>query len=467
MKKSSRRCFLSATSRVTAGFLGLKALKADATEASESPEFGYGPLMADPRGLFSLPAGFSYRIISRKNAKMDDGLVVPGQPDGMAAFEGAYGLTVVIRNHELSPEDPGPFGKERNLFETVDRSRLYDAAEGLTPCSGGTTTIVFDTKSQRVIRQFLSLGGTIRNCAGGPTPWNSWITCEEAQDLAGHYEKTNVTISKNHGYNFEVPVTTDICLADPQPLTDMGRFRHEAVAVDPATSIVYQTEDQDDGVIYRFIPNTSRRLHEGGQLQTLHVKGSPSCDARNWTAEAIAPGSTVEVEWKDIDNPTAPDDDLRLRGVASGAACFARGEGMWRGHRGEIYFAATSGGKLKKGQIWKYIPSRYEGTPAEATHPAKLELFIESSKGGLVEDADNLTVAPWGDLIVCEDRTTDVVRLVGVTPRGQQYPLALNHTNGELAGVCFSPDGSTLFVNIQKRGLTLAVTGPWQQGAVG
>ena len=142
---------------------------------------------------------------------------------------------------------------------------------------------------------------------------------------------------------------------------------------------------------------------------------------------------------------------------------FARGEGIWRGSGGEIYFATTSGGKAKKGQIWKYLPSPDEGEKNEAKNPAKLELFIESAEGGIVEDADNLTIAPWGDLIVCEDRTTDVVRLVGVTPEGQQYPFALNHTNGELAGVCFSPDGSTLFVNIQKRGLTLAVTGPWQQ----
>jgi secreted PhoX family phosphatase len=394
---------------------------------------------------------------------MDDGLVVPGAPDGMAAFPGPYGLTVLIRNHELSPEDPGPFGKNRKLFTNVNPKQFYDAAEGLTPCSGGTTTIVYDTQARRVVRQFLSLGGTIRNCAGGPTPWNSWITCEETQDLAGRYELTNVTIAKDHGYNFEVPVTSKMCLADPVPLKEMGRFRHEAVAVDPATSIVYQTEDQDDGILYRFLPNQAKKLHRGGQLQTLHVKGQPSCDARNWNSQAVAPGSTIDVEWKNIDNPEAPDDDLRQRGVAGGAACFARGEGMWRGHQGEIYFASTSGGKVKKGQIWKYTPSPHEGTNDERKHCGKLELFIESQGGGLVQDADNLTVAPWGDLIVCEDRATEVVRLMGVTPDGHQYPFAMNHTNGELAGVCFSPDGSTLFVNIQKRGLTLAITGPWQQ----
>ena len=213
-------------------------------------------------------------------------------------------------------------------------------------------------------------------------------------------------------------------------------------------------------ILYRFLPNSPQTTARyGGQLQTLHVKGQPGCDTRNWEKILIEPGSTVDVEWKNIDHPESPDDDLRHRGVAAGAACFARGEGMWRGHRGEIYFACTSGGSCKKGQIWRYTPSPKEGTPDERQQCGKLELFIESQGGGLVQDADNLTVAPWGDLIVCEDRVTDVVRLMGVTPDGRQYPFAMNHTNGELAGVCFSPDGSTLFVNIQKRGLTLAVTG--------
>ena len=460
--RPSRRQFLSTTSRVTAGFVGLQTLTNRAT-ATEQSSCGYGPLLADPKGLFSLPQGFSYQIISRAGSLMDDGLLVPGQPDGMAAFEGAFGLTVIIRNHELSPDQSGPFGKNNELLGKVDPKYLYDAEAGLTPCTGGTTTIVYDTKTNRVVRQFLSLGGTIRNCAGGPTPWNSWITCEEAQDRAGHYEETSVTIAKDHGYNFEVPVTPDIRLAKPIALTDMGRFRHEAVAVDPTSSIVYQTEDQDDGLIYRFIPNKKRKLRNGGKLQVLHVKGTVSCDTRSWDERTIEPGATVEVEWRDIDNVTAPEDDLRLRGFESGAAKFARGEGMWRGHHGEIYFAATSGGAKKKGQIWRYQPSPKEGMPEEKSAPGKLELFVEAAcNDAIVEDADNLTIAPWGDLIVCEDRTTDVVRLVGVTPDGAQYPFAMNHTNGELAGVCFSPDGSTLFVNIQKRGLTLAITGPWQ-----
>lgn len=417
--------------------------------------------MVDPKGIFSLPQGFSYHIISRADSTMDDGLVVPGAPDGMAAFPGAYGLTVLIRNHELSPEMPGAFGAEGELIGKVDRTKLYDAGDGLTVCTGGTTTIVYDTQRQQVVRQFLSLGGTIRNCAGGPTPWNTWITCEEAQDLAGYYETTDVTIEKDHGYNFEVPVTSRMGLTRPEPLVAMGRFRHEAVAVDPRTSIVYQTEDLDDGLLYRFLPNRKRKLNRGGRLQTLHIKGRPGCDTRNWHEHAVSTGEALTVQWKDIDHPESPEDDLRKRGFEAGAALFARGEGMWRGEQGEIYFAATSGGKMEKGQIWKYSPCAQEGQE-DGADSGTLELFVESNAGTVVENADNLTVAPWGDLIVCEDRLGDVVRLIGVTPQGHQYPLAFNHTGAELAGVCFSPDGSTLFVNIQKRGLTLAMTGPWR-----
>ena len=458
--RPNRRRFLSNTSRVTAGFLGLRALHARGAEG-EDPDFGYGDLIADTKGILSLPSGFRYQIISRAGATMDDGLLVPGAPDGMAAFEGKHGMTVVVRNHEEVPEAAGPFGENDEHVSKVGRDLLYDAAEGMTACAGGTTTIVYDTRRKRVVRQFLSLGGTIRNCAGGPTPWNSWITCEECQDLAGYYEKTSVTLAKDHGYNFDVPATTEIQLNKAMPLKEMGRFRHEAVAVAPNTGAVYQTEDQDDGVFYRFMPNKPGRLAEGGTLQTLHIVDKPSCDTRNWEQHVISQGDTVKVQWRNIDDPTAPDDDLRYRGFDAGAARFARGEGMWRGAGGEIYFAATSGGYPKRGQIWKYIPAADEGIENEQSS-GTLELFLESHYAGVVENADNLTVAPWGDLIVCEDRSGDVVRLVGVTSDGHQYPFAFNHTGAEMAGVCFSPDGSTLFVNIQHRGLTLAITGPWR-----
>lgn len=112
-------------------------------------------------------------------------------------------------------------------------------------------------------------------------------------------------------------------------------------------------------------------------------------------------------------------------------------------------------------RFWSYVPSPNEGTAQEANTPGKLKLFLEPNDSALLQNADNLTVAPWGDIIICEDAAGDA-SLVGVTPAGEIYEFARNvGTKSELAGACFSPDGSTLFVNMQTDGLTLAITGPW------
>lgn len=466
---NSRRHFLRSTAAVAAGMAGLKncvhAETAEQVDAgTENSRYGYGDLLADPKGLISLPKGFSYRIISEEGREMNDGLLVPGAPDGMAAITGPYGLTVLIRNHELSPDNTGPFGQDRKLAAKIPASKIYDAGNGKTPCSGGTSTIVYDTQKQRVVREFMSLAGTIRNCAGGPTPWKSWITCEETVEKAGR--QSRYEIEKDHGFNFEVPVTARMELADPIPLTDMGRFNHEAVAVDPKTGIIYETEDRDDSVFYRFLPNQAGNLKAGGRLQVLEVAGHKSLDTRNWDGnETMTVGTKLPVRWRDIDNVTSPDDDLRHRAFGAGAARFARGEGIWHGD-GDFYFACTSGGKAKIGQIFKYTPGSDEGNEGSNKDGwGSLELFVEPNDGELVENADNLTVSPWGDLVVCEDRSGQVVRLVGVTPQGQCYPFAMHHLRTEFAGVTFSPDGSTLFVNIQGAGMTLAITGPWHQKA--
>jgi secreted PhoX family phosphatase len=241
----------------------------------------------------------------------------------------------------------------------------------------------------------------------------------------------------------------------------MGRFNHEAVAVDPDSGVVYQTEDAQDGLIYRFIPNVPEQLAAGGRLQALAVVDQPSLDTRNWDEQTVAPGTELAVTWVDMNNVEAPENDLRLRGFADGAARFARGEGMWYGNDA-VYFACTNGGRAKKGQIWRYVPSSDEGTHEEANNPGRLSLFIEPNNGALVDNADNLTVAPWGDLILCEDGSGDQ-NLVRVTPGGEISRFGHNAvSNSEFAGATFSPDGSTLFVNIQGNGLTLAIVGPWQ-----
>lgn len=456
----SRRHFLRSSGVVALAFAGLQKFSENsllARGAHNSEPKAKDPLVADYNQILDLPPGFSYQLISEVGEKMDDGLVVPGRHDGMCAFPGQGGKTILIRNHEVetSMVEIGPFGSKHFRLRRVDQAKLYDLGKGKKPGLGGTTTLVYDTKLGRLERHFLSLAGTYRNCAGGPTPWNSWISCEETVEVAGD------DIEKDHGYNFEVPVSDKIGLIDPIPLKAMGRFRHEAVAVDPGTGIVYQTEDRPDGLFYRFIPNTPGKLVAGGRLQVLRVRSARGLDTRNWRKQTISIGQSVEVEWVDVEDVESPDDDLRYQGrFERGAARFARAEGIWYA-RNSFYFACTLGGKKKKGQIWRYLPGPNEGTSDESKQPGRLELFIEPNDGTLIENADNLTMAPWGDLIVCEDGASPQF-LVGVTPAGKLYKFAKT-TLSEFAGVTFSPDGTTLFVNIQVPGLTLAIKGPWQK----
>lgn len=459
----SRRHFLGSAAAISLGFGGLQTLFRNTGYASPDPSViaeGYGPLTPDPEKILDLPEHFRYRVVSRMGDLMDDGLLVPGAPDGMATFAGSSGRTVLIRNHELSNDDleEGAFGKEYERLDALDPETFYDYGNGKMPSLGGTSTVIFDTKTGTVERQFMSLAGTGRNCAGGPTPWGSWVSCEET------VQRADDTHEHDHGYCFEVPSTINSCLVRPKPIKDMGRFNHEAIAVDPRSGAVYETEDRPDGLIYRYLPNTPGKLIEGGRLQAMVITGQPSCDTRNWGEDAgrIAPGDTFDVGWMDLENIENPEDDLRQRGFEAGAARFARGEGMWYGHD-SIFFACTNGGVAEKGQIWRYHPSPAEGTPGEANRPGRLELFVEPNSGGLIDNADNITVAPWGDLVVCEDGSGDQY-LVGVQPDGRIYKLARNATPGdsEFAGSTFSPDGTTLFVNMQKEGLTLAITGPWK-----
>ena len=451
-----RRHFLKQASAFAVGFAGLHAFVGCKTLESD---VGFGALRRDPEGIFDLPRGFSYQIISRHGEPMDDGFRVPHRPDGMATFPGPDGTTLLVRNHEIdadAPPEEGPFrsGGDASASQMPAGDR-YDAGTAGRGALGGTTTVVYDTEQQAVQRQFLSLAGTIRNCAGGPTPWNSWLTCEET------VQRANGTFAKDHGYVFEVPATATMERATPRPLTAMGRFNHEAVAVDPNSGVVYLSEDRSDGLLYRFLPNEPEALEKGGRLQCCCVREQTSLDTRNWgDGPTIRPGTTFEVEWMGLDDVDTKDDDLRLRGFEAGAARFAREEGMWYGD-GAAYVACTSGGQNQKGQVWRYVPSPYEGTDREADQPGTLELFVEPNDTTVLENADNLTVAPWGDVIACEDGSgTDT--LVGITPEGRFYKLGRNAmSESELAGAVFSPDGSTLFMNIQHEGLTLAITGPW------
>ncbi|MEX0884256.1 MAG: alkaline phosphatase PhoX, partial [Cyclobacteriaceae bacterium] len=256
----SRREFIKSSGMATIGFMGLyQFINPTLSQASVKPSLGYGPLQKDAKGILNLPKGFSYKIISQMGEQMNDGLFLPGAPDGMGTFRGKNNRTIIIRNHEISPDslNLGGFGSNNELVSNIRSKDFYDFGNGKMPSLGGTTTFIYNEDSGAIENQFLSLAGTVRNCAGGVTPWNSWLTCEESTITKGSYEGS---AEQDHGYVFEVPATEKARLSDPVPIKGMGRFNHEAVAVDPATGIVYLTEDRGDGIFYRFIPNRPGKL---------------------------------------------------------------------------------------------------------------------------------------------------------------------------------------------------------------
>ena len=451
--KINRRDFTRLT--MAAALAGFSRFQLSAAPDGNASVKGYGALIPDADGILDLPAGFSYRILSSFGDTMSDGLQVPSAGDGMGCIPMEDGRLALIRNHELkvSHAAAGPYGKAN-----PDVPRSYDTTPDGMPLPGGTTTLIYNPATGEVDKQFLSLVGTIRNCAGGITPWGSWLTCEEDVTIAGK------GVTKDHGWVFEVPATAE-GLVDPVPLKALGRFNHEAAAVDPRTGIVYLTEDRNDSLFYRLIPNTPGKLTDGGKLQAMAFRDSSlKADSRNWGSVTWHTGDWRDVVWIDLEDTDAPKDDLRNRGHKDGGVLFARGEGIHWGD-GELYFCCTSGGNAKLGQIIRYKPSAEEGTAGEKEAPGTAQMFLESADPEKFNFGDNLTVAPNGHLFVCEDQYSDTVNnyIRAVTPDGRLYPFARIRLQTEPAGACFSPDGTTMFVNMYHPTKTLAITGPWDQ----
>ncbi|MBK6799663.1 MAG: DUF839 domain-containing protein [Acidobacteria bacterium] len=421
----------------------------------------YGDLKPVPSNntgekLLALPPGFQYTVFGKTGERLSDGSATPRNHDGMAAFSVGRGPKRelrLIRNHEIN-----------NLTAKAgitigDASKSYDPLAG-----GGTTTLVIDPATREIRRHFVSLSGTLQNCAGGPTPWGSWVSCEETVLGIPRIKDTKDFerggFSKPHGYCFEVFAAED-GLKQAAPLKALGRFVHEAIAVDPRSGIIYETEDRGTAGFYRFIPNRKAKLIEGGKLQMLAVKGKPKFDTRTGQKQGVK----YDAAWVDIPDPDpaeADTNDLAVyqQGIERGAATFARLEGCWYG-RGSIFFTSTSGGDKRRGQVWEYSPSTKDG--------GILTLIFESPDAAVLDGPDNLCVSPRGGLVLCEDGSGEqFVR--GLTIDGRIFDFAKNIVQGfenkEFAGATFSPDGQTLFFNIQTPGLTFAVWGPWNEGAL-
>lgn len=479
MTTLDRRSFLKRSGAVTAGAVlggnALHMLTTGAIPALAGPggpsagggAGGYGALrpVPDQNGdaILALPDGFRYVTFSKTGDTMSDGTVVARNHDGMAAFRGPNCLTRLVRNHEVR-NGPG----DMTAAVAGPASTKYDPL-GV----GGTTTLDFDTKTMTLVRDFVSINGTIVNCAGGIAYHGGapgWITSEEtiAGPLNGWTQK--------HGYNFFVPASADATVP-AVPLPAMGRFAHEAVATDPATGIIYETEDSgNDSGFFRFTPDDPRDIGSGGTLEMLGVAGQPAYNSL--TGQTV--GVALPVVWVPIPDPD-PDIEggatqVAAQGIAGGAALFNRLEGIWYdADTHTFFFNSTSGGDAHYGQVWRYDPA------AET-----LTLFFESPGGSVLDSPDNLLVTPRGGILLCEDDASDpdndthplapgivdVNRLIGISPTGQAFEFAMNRLNdAEFAGACFSPDGRTLFVNIfgdatPGSGMTCAITGPWTRGAL-
>jgi secreted PhoX family phosphatase len=400
--------------------------------------------------------------------------VLPGRHDGMAAFPAPDGNVWLVRNHEINGPVPA-----------IGVGTPYDSM------TGAITSTVLVTPFGEVLDAFTSLNGTQMNCSGARTPWGTWIACEETvngpdvgPDFTG---ASNIALTRSHGFIFEVPAGGQ---SNRQPITSAGRFAHEAGAWNPKERALYLTEDNFGfpSGLYRYFPPTdpmvTGSLGNGGLLQMLKVVGQSNAHLEAQQAN----GATYEVEWVDIDDPnpsfpytpgqTAPttnDQALNYvgnQGRAQGAAGFSRLEGATFSKK-RIYFDATQGGGAAEpgpsdtvggygngsGQIWAYDPAL-----------KTLTCVFQSPGANALELPDNITHSGRGTIIICEDGPADnYVR--GLTTGSALFNIALNRlvsSTGtprfadEFAGATFSPDGETLFVNIQaSRGISFAIWGPW------
>ena len=467
MGSTDRRSFLK-HSLVVAGGLGLGVTAwSRFARHGESPAFhpALGPLIpvedqTTGLPLLKLPRGFRYRSFAWAGERLSDGYHSPGACDGMGVVAEKDGVITLIRNHELRTLS-GPIG---------DPQKAWDIT------GGGTSTLKFDTGTESLVDSRISLGGTLINCAGGVTPWGTWLSCEEAPvtpELVHHGSEFRQKlwhlkdIQKPHGYVFEVHPEGE---SNPQPIIPMGQFYHEAAAVDPDSGAVYMTEDRAPYAgLYRYLPEVPGSLRSGGKLQMLKVAGHKKLN------KSVALNKSMALDWVDIPEPgqghTPGSHDCSgvvAQGMSAGGTAFVSLEGCSY-HEGSIYFTSKAGGRAGAGQVFRLDLAQNI-----------LELIFEATRRSSFSGPDNIIVSPRGSLMICEDRLglfKDGQFIAGLNDEGNLFAVCQTNpklraeyaghnlrktaVSSEWAGVCFSNDGQWMFANLYNPGITFAITGPW------
>jgi secreted PhoX family phosphatase len=412
-RELTRRRFVQGSAAVGGGLMlggPLSALAARSAEGARARASGYGQLSPTPEqdtGVewLELPPGFKYRIISRQAEPMDDGNPTPGIFDGMAAYPGEGGTTILIRNHE-NRSRPG------EIEVVVPPGKRYDTDPNTR---GGNTKLV--VSDRHVVAIFAVLGGTHTNCAGGLTPWDTWITCEEIFNWGSIESQTTPGPGAPHGYAFEVPADATMPV-QPLEINAAGRFSHEAVTW--LDGILYETEDRGDAAFYRFLPDRRPREHGdlasfGGELQALKVRNRP-----NFDADAANPGETYPVEWVTIEDPDPQTDTVRAEAQSKDAAIFNRTEGCWSSDK-RVYFDCTTGGEAALGQVWEYTPKGLD--------EGRLRLVYESTSLEDLENPDNVVVVPATGHVFLQEDSDGEQFVRGVNRRGEIYDFARTALN--------------------------------------
>lgn len=472
----SRRTFLTASA--TAGLVAASGVDAFAAPQRAAASLANElPVLADG-GKLALPQGFSAKRVGTIGAEAlfdtRDGKAVgttPSNLDGTGAFQWRDRIRLV-RNHECRATASAPV--------PLVEGTVYDRAGGAP--MGGNTVVETD-KDGNFIQQWVGLSGTIRNCAGGETPWGSWLACEEDTTKAGTTVFTDsdgkeYVTEKDHGYVFEV-FPDVVANQIPEPIKAWGRAVWEGAAIGPQRKDAYLTEDTGGGLFYRWTaphgtvikPGIARQFAEDdGVLQAAQLvkNGTPLVHYGELTAADL--NKAYPVKWVDggADRQAQTTD---LRKQYPGATVHPKIEGCWTDGKG-LWFtlsytnssqAAAFGIDEDWGMVMYY--SYKDQTLTLKEYWAKDNALGAVVRGDATEaikqfhGPDNITVSPWGGVLIAEDGDNPC-SLVAFSEGTGSRELARDLADrGEWAGPCFSKTGNLLFASVQSD-CTYAITGP-------